>query len=316
LNRFCKETITKPDHVFSESDIENCIKSINLNSISECPFCKGENISKNGKTKIKRQRYICKDCGKGFSEMTASPFMYSKKPIKTWVKYIYCIKKNLTLREISNSLGINLTTSFYWRHKILSVLGTKINDKKLLNIIEINELKITENFKGNREIKHDTLNRKRNYIMILSCKDTEENELFKASAKNRIGRLDRADLDKILAPSIKNGKVIATPRNDKYVNFAKANKLRLCMVGSYSYVIPGITAKRAEEQSRKFKKFLHGFSGVASKYINYYINWFRLKIENNKDAELDLLNKFASGKRQLRVYEFNKVQYDGSLSNS
>ena len=315
MNPFYTDKFKTPEGIFSKSDIGNAMKNMNLNSISECPRCKGKHINKNGKTKLERQRYICSDCGKSFSEMTGSPFMYSKKPLETWIKYIFCIKKNFTLRKISKLLKINLTTSFYWRHKILSVVGTKIDDDKLSNTIEINELKITENFKGNRTIKPVISNNTRNFIMILSCRDTEENKLFKVSDKNRIGRLDRAALDKFLAPIIKNGKIIATPRNDKYINFAKVNKLKLCMVGSHSYVIPEITAKRAEEQSRNFKKFLHEFSGVASKYISYYISWFRIKIENGIDTALDLLSKFSAGKRQLRVYEFNKVQYDGSLVN-
>ena len=310
-----KLSFQKNRNPFSNSDIEDALRNINPNNFSSCPFCDGKNIIRNGKTRLKRQRYICKNCGKSFSEMTGSPFMYSKKSLGTWVKYIFCMTEKLTLRETAGILKVNLTTSFLWRHKILSVAGTTLKDSSLLDTIEIHELKVTENFKGNHRKRPAPLINNRDFVIVLSCMDTGENKLFKASAKNRVGRLDRADLDKALAPLITGGKIIATPRNNTYVNFAKTNNLTLCMVGSYSYSIKGINAKKAENQSRSFKKFLFEFSGVASKYISYYINLFKLQIEDEKNKAMNLVNKFSSGKRQLRVFEFDKVQFDGSLTN-
>lgn len=301
------------DHGYNESDLNKVLKSSIFLSITKCPFCNSPGIIKNGKTKSKKQRYICSSCRKSCSETTGSPVMYSKKPLEVWAKYLFYMSKNYTLREISHCLNINLSTSFYWRHKILSVIGSAFKNNKLSNTIEINELRLTENFKGNRKIKPQIIN-KRNYVMILSCLDSDENKLLRASAMNKIGRLERVDLDKHLAPSIEGGKIIVVPRNDKYINFAKVNNMQISMVGSHNYSLPGFDDKRSNTQSRLFKAFLTPFSGVASKYISYYINWFTIIDEKDTLSFEKLFNNFILGKRQLKIYEFIKVQFDGSLA--
>ncbi len=302
-----------PFSAISENDISDVLKTAAISVNHSCPRCHNNIILKNGRTKLGRQRYICRSCGKSFSQTTGTAFMYSKKPLETWVKYVDCLNKNLTIRETASLLNISIATSFFWRHKILSVITSLYKPNKLSKNIEINELRLTENFKGNRSVKPEIINNRRNYVMVLSCMDTDNNRLLRTSVMNRIGRLDRNALDQFLAPSIDNGKIIIVPRNDKYVNFAKFHNMKICMVGSYSYRIAGLNAKRADEQSVKFKKFLHQFAGVASKYLSYYIHWFILNINRSKIKLHELFSSLTLGKRQLRVYEFCKVQFDGSL---
>ena len=294
-----------------------------LESDITCPRCKSKNINRNGRTKIKRQRYKCKDCAKGFSEMTNSPLWYSKKGMEIWLEYLNCIREGLTLRKAAEKVSINLVTSFHWRHKILSVLGTQIIDNKLSGTIEVDELMISETFKGSREKNNCKKNESRFYrehsliygnlnnaISILSCKDNSNNVLFKAVTK---GRLGRQNLDEILLPAIKNGEILKTIRNHSFMGFAKANKLRLCMVGNYQDNIERITVEKAKEQSKCFKRFLRKFRGIASKYLSYYINWYRTEL-NKEGSLIKLLNMFMEGTRQIRACDFKYVRYDGSLS--
>lgn len=134
----------KSHEIFDSENIIKAKKSLCHSYRKECHYCAGDKINKNGKTKQGRQRYICKECGKSFSDMTGSPLSYTKKPIDKWIKYTLCIKEGFSLRKISEILDINLTTSFHWRHKILSVAGTKIMNKKLSGTIEVDEVVIKE----------------------------------------------------------------------------------------------------------------------------------------------------------------------------
>jgi transposase-like protein len=55
--------------------------------------------------------------------MTNTPFSGSRYPEK-WVKYIEMMVEGYTLPKIAERLKIHISTSFYWRHKILNVLGS------------------------------------------------------------------------------------------------------------------------------------------------------------------------------------------------
>jgi transposase-like protein len=309
--------------------IDKIIENLKVYVTKNCPRCESENINKNGKTKIKMQRYICKDCLKSFSERTDSPLWYSKKSMDQWLRYLVCIKDGFTLREAAMKIKINLATSFHWRHKILSVIGKQIIDNKLSDIIEVDEFRIKETFKGsksnnNNKDKDNAIKESRNEknkrllygnnfsntISILSCKDTAESILFKAVTK---GKIKRVNLDEVLAPAIKNGKILGVTRNINYIYFAKANKLKLCMVGVSQYMIEGIDIKRAKEQSKGFREFLMKFKGIASKYISYYINWYRICLEK-KDTLMWLIRLFIEGTRQIKVNELKYIRFDGSIA--
>ena len=48
----------------------------------ECPYCNSKRINKNGKSPRKPyvQRYICRDCGRQFSDTINTPFVKTELP--------------------------------------------------------------------------------------------------------------------------------------------------------------------------------------------------------------------------------------------
>lgn len=328
-----KDTFKRENKSYEIFDSENIMvekKSLCHCDRKECHYCGGDNINKNGKTKQGRQRYICKECGKSFSDMTGSPLSYTKKPVDKWIKYTLCIKAGFSLRKIAEILEINLTTSFHWRHKILSVAGTKIMNKKLSGTIEIDEVGIKESFKGNHSLnkkfsivksdkdKYIQNNEvfKREKIMILNCKDTSDNKFIKPVAKRNI---NLESLEKFLKPILKEDcNCLATPSNYKYYYFTKAYGLKLSMHGAINLFkgittnISGIDNKIAAQRGKAFKLFLRSFHNVASKYLGFYINWFVMFIVEDNQG-LSLFRKFVKGKKQLRVEDFKKVNFRGDI---
>lgn len=61
-----------------------------------CPHCNSELISRNGKYSGK-QRYICKDCRKTFTDFTNSATYRSKKSLDKWLKYTKCMIMGLSI---------------------------------------------------------------------------------------------------------------------------------------------------------------------------------------------------------------------------
>ena len=73
----------------STTNISNKIVGIREKRFSNglaCVHCGSMSVKRNGTYKA-RQRYLCKDCGKSFNDMTASPLSGTKYPHK-WLKYI------------------------------------------------------------------------------------------------------------------------------------------------------------------------------------------------------------------------------------
>jgi transposase-like protein len=280
---------------------------------TSCPRCGSGSFIKHGKTSLGRQRYRCRECRKTFSETTGTPFMYSKKTLDDWASYLFCMEGGLTLRKISGLLGMNLSTAFAWRHKILSVCET-MTDTLLTETVEVSEFWLKENFKGCRKMNpHFPDWKNRWLILFMSCIDSRENILFRAAARKGMRKLDNEEVSGVLGPVIRRCKTLVTTSNLSYIAFAKKHKVTLCMPYSSNYIVKGFGLKNAEKQAWGFKEFLRGFRSVASKYLSHYVNWYRLLLKRGVRLPEEIMSMISSRGRKLRVYEFGKVQFDGSL---
>ena len=91
------------------------VKEFRFSKGKVCPHCSSELISRNGKYNGK-QRYICKDCRKTFTDFTNSATYRSKKSLDKWLKYAKCMIMGLSIRKSAKIVCINISTSFFWRH--------------------------------------------------------------------------------------------------------------------------------------------------------------------------------------------------------
>ncbi len=296
---------------FSPKNIEGILGSLNFEK-SSCPHCGSGSFVKHGKTGLGRQRYRCRKCRKTFSETTGTPFMYSKKSLDTWSSYLFCMGGRLTLRKISKLLKMNLSTAFAWRHKILSVAET-MTDTLLTETVEVSEFWFKENFKGCRKINPRYRNKNnRLLIFFLSCKDSRENILFRTVARKGGRKLDNKEVSDLLSPVVKGCKTLVTSSNLSFVSFAKGRRVKLCMPYSSNYRVKGFTLRNAEVLARAFKGFLKIFRSVASKYLSHYVNWYRIMLGKGSLPAV-IMDMISCRERKLRVYEFGKVQFDGTL---
>lgn len=114
----------------------------------KCPFCHDDHIVKNGKAKG-NQRYLCRNCGKSFSQQTQTPTSYSKKETKVWIDYIECMIKGYSLRQCAWHCNINLATAFFWRHKVLDALSSFMGTGEVDGLVEADECYLRYSYKGN-----------------------------------------------------------------------------------------------------------------------------------------------------------------------
>ncbi len=319
-----KDLIYDDKSVKDEDFIKLIEEKIFINEEKICPNCKSLNIIKNGRNSLKRQRYKCKDCGRIFCDFTNSPISYSKKPIESWVQYIKCMCYKLSIRDCAKYVKINIKTSFLWRHKVLNAIKSKLPEN-LEGIIEIDEVFVNESFKGNhskdpnfnmgrepikRGLNHGYENLSKTKVCILCCADRKENILSKGVCR---GRATFNAVNNMLNDKIPKGSVLCTNNSISCVSFARTKKLKIYEIFGANEVKNGkYHLQNVKSMGRKLLEFLRNFKGVATKYLNFYIAWFKwTQLVQYYDGINRIINLFLLSilsKEKIKIYDFKDIK--------
>lgn len=299
--------------------------------VSVCPYCNDNNFIKYGKYKgLQRFKCINKNCRKTFSQKTKSIFSNSKKPLSLWIKYLILMNKGNSLRSCSSILGINLATSFYWRHKILITQNSN-NNNILKNYMEVSKIVIKENFKGDRKAKYyDKEN-----IFIACAMDSNKSIISKAISRRTISL---EAINKNFSNNIHKTAIISA-YNDRYFDiYAKKHNNSLSQLSRKIIldIIHQVTSKNLitlnfsefknlnnnlpyksifiHKFSLNIKKWLVRFKGVATKYLENYLNWHILDFKNNYKVyslnQLSLFKNLSLISAYIKIKNFSNYKLD------
>ncbi|GKX67379.1 IS1595 family transposase [Inconstantimicrobium mannanitabidum] len=318
---------------FKEIYIKDCLNYYydflkSAKNIVKCPHCGSINIIKYGYTKSGSniyKRHLCKCCYKTFSEVTTSPLSYSKKDIHVWIQYLGCMAKGMTLKAISEELKINIKTAFAWRHKILSSIENKVMTSELSHHVQVDDFMMRKNLKGNKKIYLETKKIRLKYsrfeapmnerIRVISCIDDSENIVLRGIDNSLV---NYEDARKFLSPLVKPKSILCTARNFSYISFAKKNKFRIELERSKRYKTKTgeyLDNKTARNNGFNFIRYIEKFMGIATKYVNYYLNLYVWDIKNKATqfcvAVKQLFINLLNSNKVLRTVDFKNVTLDG-----
>ena len=129
-------------------------KDLGGDTLNCCPKCGSTNYKKHG-TKDGRQRYICKDCKKTFSESNATIFYHSRLSTEQWKYLLRGMIDRLSTTEISKNVGISQPAVWYNMQKVFEVLA-KVYGKQdtFIDIAEADETFTHTSFKGKRNAEY------------------------------------------------------------------------------------------------------------------------------------------------------------------
>jgi len=126
-----------------------------------CPHCGHNKATRNGtfqspygRTMVTRQRYLCKQCGKTFNDLTGTP-MHRSRNKELWVSYIELMLEGHSLRKSAEILGVRHERLFYWRHKVLTALKKMESVTPFEGIVEMDETYFAYSEKGSRKVEND-----------------------------------------------------------------------------------------------------------------------------------------------------------------
>ena len=232
------------------------------------------------------------NCNKNYTIKTNTIFYYTHKNIEIWQEYIEFFSQGLSLRKIVEKMNkkINLKTAFFWRHKILKVLTKKDDNNKLGGIVEADETFFEESQKGSRNMTRKP--RKRGYssyvgdkktkICVLTAIDRNKSSFTKPVG---FGGLEKEDVILLQRHLVKDS-VLITDGNRTYRNLRdiKLKSLKFGKAENKVYHLNTINSFHSH-----LKKFMIRFNGVATKYLDYYVEYFK-NIKDNVDIFTALLN--------------------------
>lgn len=274
-----------------KSDISKMVEEVRETRFSKglaCIHCGSMSVKRNGKYRS-RQRYLCKDCGKSFNDMTGSPLSGTKYPHK-WVEYYKMMIDGLSLPKIAKALDIHISTAFYWRHKILYAVRI-LGHQTLKGIVESDETFFLESDKGKKTITHRKARKRggvakkrgisKEQICVVVAHDRNGQILSQKAGK---GRISAIQLDEVLGKHIDTSALLCTDTATNYKKFAvmKGLKHEAINVSKKEYKKKGIYhIQHVNGYHKRLKKWMDRFQGVSTKYLDNYLFWHRF-LELNK----------------------------------
>jgi transposase-like protein len=261
--------------------------------INYCPHCESMEFTKYGKFN-NRQRYLCKECLRTFSETTNTPRYYSKKGPEHWEEYISIMFNYSSLRESAKEVNINLKTAFIWRHKILYALESMTKTKELKDSIEMRKLFIRENHKGNRT---NIINEGRK-VWVIASSDSNDETFAKPIS---LGFWNKRNFDKLVYSKINEDSYIRA-FGDNYIKSvaSKHNKDKVEKVSSNSKCLVNYF-------TANIKGIISSYHGVATKYLPHYFSLAKIISLAKEYNILDLLNNISTYNSYIPGENFKKI---------
>lgn len=248
-----------------------------------CPHCGSYEKWRWGK-RTQLQRYRCKSCKKTYNSLTSTPLARLNKKDK-WLLYSNCLKNGLSVRKAASQCGIHKNTAFLWRHRFLK-LHNSIKPTELNGIIETKETYFRKSEKGSRKLRRKARKRggkkirlpKAEHVCLLIARDRYRNTF-----DTLIQKLSTSSILKSQQIFSKDA-LFCSEAKWIYRNFTKKAHLRhgtLKLTEGEECKKDIVHLKNVTNYQQRLTTWLLRFHGVATKYLNNYLAWYRSMDEFN-----------------------------------
>lgn len=290
-----EEFFTNTDEVMKDSFTS--IREKRFNEGIGCVHCGSVKVKRNGKYR-NRQRYLCRDCGKSFNDLTNTPISGTRY-LGKWSTFFQLMVEGYTLPKISERLNIHLSTSFYWRHKVLFALRS-LGFQTLKGIVESDETFFKESLKGREVVdrkpkKRGGRDKKRGIsnlkIAVVVAQDRNGQVI---AQKAGTGRVRAEEIDAVIGDFIDPSSLLCTDTATNYKKFALMKELKheTINLSKEGYVKKGIYhLQHVNNYHKRLKDWMKRFQGVATKYLDNYLYWFNFLQQNKKMATKERINQ-------------------------
>jgi len=243
-----------------------------------CPRCQSEKITKWGSaTRLKR--YRCKTCKATFNALTGTPLAQLHKR-ELWLGHAQALADGISLRKAAARLNVHVSTAFRWRHRFLTA-PKALKPKVLEGTVEADETYFLYSEKGSRKLTRPARKRggkasKRGLsdeqVPVLIARDRN-----KATTDEVLADRSAASLLATLEPLIAKTAVLVSDCAAAYCAFAsKAELAHVALNLSAGERVKGVYhIQNVNNYDSRLKNWMRRFNGVATKYLDSYLGWYR-----------------------------------------
>lgn len=289
--------LTELEDSFSETPLSPRLEEL-LNKQGGCPHCGEKHYYRYGKDKGS-QRFKCNECGRTFTEYTGTwqERLHKKELVD---QYILMMSEQKSLDKISAALHINKKTAFDWRHKILDTFNQDEGDS-FSGIVESDETFFEDSEKGNRHLgrpgrKRGTEPKK------CGISNDKATVIVTADRKNCLnmtccghGRLTKKEIVDSLRTPLPSDTILCSDGHVSYKGYANDNHLKHVVLRAdlkQHVKKGGFHIQHINSLHNRLKKWIGSvFWGVSTKFLQNYLNWFKVKetiLKNAQDQAADL----------------------------
>jgi len=248
-----------------------------------CPYCKSIFYKKWG-IQSNLQRYKCKSCKRTYNSLSGT-HLANLGMKRKWLLFSDCMVKAYSIRKAARICSISNSTSFKWRHRFLQ--ASKINNSlKIRGIIETENQYLLENCKGSRTLNRPARRRGGNvdltgnsigHVCLLFCRNRHGD-----TREFVVRGLSSSVLSSVLKPVLAFDILFCFDKNSEYLEFSKEHNIRYGYIDSKDGFFQKkriIHLHNVNIYYKILKEWISRFNGVASKYLDNYLAWFRI-LEN------------------------------------
>ena len=243
-----------------------------------CPHCGTPGAISRGRARGLR-RYQCKGCGRTFNAATGTPLsgLHHKE---RWLTFGASLAEGETVRESASRCGLGVNTAFRWRHRFLAAVGQA--PQKLKGIVEVDETYVLESNKGSRTLDRKARRRggkaskrglSHEQVPVLVAADRSGTTVSEV-----LSAVNADTLKAVLEPTVDTDIVLVSDSKSSYRPCAAAMGVRheALKLSAGERVRDAFHIQTVNSRHSQLKDFLRGYRGIATKYLDRYLNWFHL----------------------------------------
>lgn len=270
----------------------------------QCPHCRAPGARRRGKVSA-LARYECRECGRTYNALTGTDLAHLRMKDR-WLAMASSMTDLETVRQSAERCNVHKNTALRWRHRFLRAASRLKKQLKIGGVAEADIIEFRHSEKGSRNLTDGRPARER-----AGPKEAGEAPVLVLTVAERGGDLRMGILQAQNAGAIRyelgdgleRGTIIATDAAKNFgktfrkmgvhherVNLAQKQRVR----GPYHIqTINGIHAR--------LRGFMRCFNGVATKYLNLYLEWFCLVEHRHTTNRFAFFSTVAQGLAMQRA---------------
>lgn len=246
---------------------------------SVCPHCGSTGMVRNGHAHG-LQRYKCRACKRSFNALTGTPLARLRQKGK-WLSQAEVLRDGLSIKKAAAKLQVAPSTAFRWRHRFLALPKT-VQAQVLGGIAEADQTYFLHSLKGQRKLARKPRRRggkaakrglSKEQVPVLVARDRAG-----ATADFVLEADSKANIVTALKPILAADAILCTDAAGMLAAAAKEMGIahRPVNLSAGLRVVAGVYhIQNVNAYDSRLKNWMRRFHGVATKYLDSYLGWFR-----------------------------------------